>query len=94
MRGYFSCVKDTTASAARILYARDLDFLVVRGFALHEGKVASVLMVSQKQETDDDREPVQVVRYDGTIGGRVLPSEDCIEYTPSSATIDLWIAEL
>jgi hypothetical protein len=56
--------------------------------------VASVLMVSQKQETDDDREPVQVVRYDGTIGGRVLPSEDCIEYTPSSATIDLWIAEL
>jgi len=67
---------------------------MVRSFTLHEGKVASVLMVSQKQETDDDREPVQVVRYDRTIGGRVLPSEDCVEYTPSSATIDPWTAEL
>jgi hypothetical protein len=67
---------------------------MVWGFALHEGKVASVLMVSQKQENDDDREPVQVVRYDRTIGGRVLPSEDCVEYTPSSATLDLWTAEL
>ena len=53
-----------------------------------------VLFVPHTQETSNDEDPVQVVRYDGTISGGVLPSEDCVEDTPSAPTIQFWVAKL
>jgi hypothetical protein len=51
-------------------------------------------IVPHGQETHDDSNPVYVVRYDGSVGGRVLPAEDGIEDTPSAASIEFWIAKL
>jgi hypothetical protein len=50
--------------------------------------------VSHGQETQDDCNPVHVIRDDGAVGGRVLPAKHGVEDTPSSTTIELWIAEL
>lgn len=58
-------MEGTGASAAGIFYTRDFSFLlVVRVLALQERKMTSVLLVSHSQEADDDKDPVQVVRYD------------------------------
>lgn len=51
--------------------------------------MASLFLVPQQDETGNDRDPIHIVRYDGSISGRILPPENCIEYSPPSATIDL-----
>lgn len=56
---------------------------------LHQWPVASLFLVPQQDETGNDRDPIHIVRYDGSISGRILPPENCIEYSPPSATIDI-----
>jgi hypothetical protein len=56
--------------------------------------VATRLVVTQSQKTDDDSEPIEIIRDDGAIGSRVSPAEDRVEDTPSSAAIDFWVAAL
>lgn len=71
-----------------------LSFGVDWFFALSEWKMACIFLVPHSEKAYDDNKPVQVVRYDGAISGRVLPSKECIEDAPSAATIELWVAKL
>lgn len=53
-----------------------------------------LLIVPHRKKCEDDDEPVKVVRDDGAISCRVLPTEQGIEYTPSTAAILLSITAL
>ena len=64
------------------------------GFLLHQWPVTLLLVVAHCEEGNDDCNPVEVVREDRTVGRRILPSENCVENSPSSATIHLGIAAL
>jgi len=77
-----------------LLYTRGIHLWVIGVLTLHKGKVASVLLVSHKEEAGHHNEPVQVVRYDGTISSRVLPSEDCVEDAPSASAVEFRVAKL
>lgn len=50
--------------------------------------------VAHEEETDDDNDPVDVVRNDGSVRGRVLPAEDGVEDTPAAASVEFWVAVL
>lgn len=59
-----------------------------RGFlGLHEWEVAFLFLVAHEKEADDHGDPVHIVRDDRTVRGGVLPSENGVEDTPSTATI-------
>ena len=68
--------------------------LSLLGLALEQGVVALDLAESKDKESADDEDPVQVVRDDGAVGGRVGPAEDGVEETPSAAAVDLRAAAL
>ena len=51
-------------------------------------------MKSHRNEAEDDRDPIQIVRDDGTICRRILPAEKCVEDSPSSSTIQAWTTAL
>ena len=53
-----------------------------RGLGLHEGPPAMGLVEPHDDETDHDADPVQVVRDDGAISGRVGPAQDGVEDAP------------
>ena len=63
-------------------------------FALHQRPVTLLLIIAHCEEGNDDCNPIKIVRQDGTKSGRVLPSENGVEDSPSSATIDFGIAAL
>lgn len=56
--------------------------------------VARNLIVSHYNKPNDDTKPVQVVRDHGTIGSTIGPSEDSVENTPATTTIQFRIAIL
>ena len=49
---------------------------------------------SQRREGSHDAHPVRVVGNDGTVRGRVGPSQDGVEETPASASVELRAAAL
>jgi hypothetical protein len=49
---------------------------------------------SKSQESNDDGDPVKVVREHGTVGGGVGPSEQGVENAPSAAAVQLGVAAL
>ena len=54
-----------------------------RGLGLHEGPAAVGLVEPHDDETDHDADPVQVVRDDRAISGRVSPAQDGVEDAPA-----------
>lgn len=56
--------------------------------------MARFLAVPQHTETDNNGNPVQVVRDNGTNCCRVLPAKEGIEDSPPSTTADLGITAL
>jgi len=56
--------------------------------------VAVLFVVAEGEEADDDHEPVEVVREDGTDCGGVFPAEDGVEDAPAAATVDFGVAAL
>lgn len=55
------------------------------GLGLHEGVAASGLVEAHNDEAGHDKDPVDVVGDDRAVGGRVGPSKDGVEDTPSLA---------
>ena len=53
-----------------------------------------LFLVSKKEESDYDNNPIQIVRDDGTIGCRILPAKEGIKDTPSTTAAYFWIATL
>ena len=51
-----------------------------------------LLAVPHAGKDDDDAKPVQVVREDRAIGGRVLPAEDGVEDPPAATAVQLRVA--
>ena len=56
--------------------------------------MAVLFVVAEGEEADDDHEPVEVVREDGTDCGGVFPAEDGVEDAPAAATVDFGVAAL
>jgi hypothetical protein len=54
-----------------------------RGLGLREGPAAVGLVEPHDDETEHDADPVQVVRDDRAISGRVGPAQDGVEDTPA-----------
>lgn len=52
------------------------------------------LLEAQRDKHADDKEPVQVVRDDGPVGGRVGPAEDGVEDAPAAVGGAAWLAAL
>jgi len=52
------------------------------------------LAVAHGEKSDDDGPPVDVVRDDGAVGGRVLPAQEAVEDSPAAAAVDIWAAAL
>ena len=46
------------------------------------------LAVSHDEERDDDADPVQVVRDDRAVGGRVCPAKEGVEEAPAVAAVE------
>lgn len=51
---------------------------------LEEGVVALGLLEAHGGEAGHDKEPIEVVRDDGAVGGRVLPAENGVEDAPAA----------
>lgn len=56
--------------------------------------MARGLLISHDEEANDDCNPIHIVRDDGAVCRRVLPSEYCIEDTPSTTAIKFRVAEI
>ena len=52
------------------------------------------LIETHGEESDDDGDPIEIVRKNGAVGRRVLPPEQGVEDSPSSTAVDLGIAAL
>lgn len=52
------------------------------------------LIISHCEEGDDDCNPIEVVREDRAVSCTVFPTEEGVEDSPSSATVNLGIAAL
>ena len=52
------------------------------------------LLVSHRNEDDDNDNPIEIVGKDGSVRGGILPTEECIEDAPTSTTTDLRTAAL
>lgn len=61
---------------------------------LHHGPMAIFFIVTHGQEDDDYNEPEDIVRNDGSVCGRILPAEDGVKDSPSTTSIDVWVASL
>jgi hypothetical protein len=85
----FCCLMIPLLDGLSSFERRSLGFL-----CLHQWEMACGLLVAHDEEANDDRDPVDVVRDNGTVCCRVLPSEDCVEDTPSSTTIEFRVAEV
>lgn len=76
-----------TANKVVGLGSRELLFLE----AANERNFATTLLnVAKTKEDANDEDPVDVVRNDGAVGGRVLPSEKGVENFPT--VVSLWVA--
>ena len=76
-----------TTAVARLLFGRGSS-----GF--HQWPVTFLLVVAHYKEGNNDGNPIEVIREDRAIGCGVLPPEQRVEDSPSSATVDLCIAAL
>lgn len=56
--------------------------------------MAVCLTKPQHQKSSNDRDPVDIVRNDGAIGGRVVPTKESVENTPATSTVELRTAAL
>ena len=72
--------------------------LDARGFGallrLEERPVSLDLAISHGDKPEHDSDPVDVVRDDRAVRGRVGPSQDGVEETPASASVELRAAAL
>lgn len=53
-----------------------------------------LLVVYHCQKYDDDRQPVHVIGYDGSVSGRVRPTEERVKDTPTTISVDIRAAAL
>lgn len=51
-------------------------------------------MECHDEESSNDENPVNVVRDDRTVGGRVVPAEYGVEEAPAAAAVEFWTAAL
>lgn len=52
------------------------------------------LLVPHGNEGSDDRDPVKAIGYDRAVGGRVVPAQDSLEYSPATAAVQIRRAAL
>lgn len=64
------------------------------GLGLQEGEVALCLLVAHQDEADNNGNPVDVVGDYGAIGCTVLPAEDGVKDTPSTASVEFGVTVL
>lgn len=51
-----------------------------------------VLLVPHQHKPQDHREPIEIIREDGTIGSGIGPAQDGIKYPPSTTAALQWTA--
>jgi hypothetical protein len=56
--------------------------------------VSLLLIVDHRCVGDDDSNPVEVIREDGSIGGGVLPAEKGVEDAPAAAPVQFGVTAL
>lgn len=56
--------------------------------------MAICLAEPQHQESSDDCDPVDIVRNDGAISGRVVPTKESVKDAPAASTVELRAAAL
>jgi hypothetical protein len=56
--------------------------------------MAVILLVCHRGELRNDKDPVQVVCENRSIRGRIVPSDNSIQNSPASTTVELRIAAL
>lgn len=56
--------------------------------------MALSFIVSHHKESNDDCNPIAVIRNDGAVCCRVLPAENGVEDTPSATAVKFWVTEL
>lgn len=71
-----------------------LILVLVLALALQQRPVSVILLIGHGRELSDNKDPVQVVRKNGTVCGRVVPAQDGVEDGPASSTIELRVAAL
>lgn len=67
---------------------------VLSSLARHQRPVTFHLTVPHDEKRDDDTQPVQVIREDGAIRGRVCPAEDGVEEAPAATAVVVGAAAL
>ena len=90
--GRLFCLFAVTITAFRTV-AQVLHIGLTR-LGFHEWEMALRFLEPHQQEADDHDNPIHVVRDDGAVGCRVLPTEEGVEDTPSSAAVQLWVTIL
>lgn len=70
------------------------DRLVGLLLGLHERPPTLDLLEAQQEQPRHNADPVDVVRDDGTICGRIIPAKDGIQNSPAAATVELGVAAL
>jgi hypothetical protein len=56
--------------------------------------VAFPLVVAHADDAEDNKDPVQVVRDDGPVCCRILPTEEMVEDSPAAAAVSIGITTL
>lgn len=87
-------VQDFFNQASTLTASLALTFRVglVLRLGLEHRPVAVVFIVLHCHEPTNNHDPVNVVRYDCSVGCRVGPAEQSIKNTPSPSTIEFWTA--
>lgn len=67
---------------------------LVSRLGLHQRPVTLDLVESESGEPRHDSDPVNIIRDDGSVGGRVVPTEDCVQKAPAAAAVQLRAAAL
>ena len=52
------------------------------------------LIISHGQKSQDDSNPVNIIRDNRTVRGRVLPAKDSVENAPSATAVEFGVAKL
>jgi hypothetical protein len=92
--GFVFQSQEDPAATSTLTSANPLVIWLVCGLGFPERPMAGNLLVSHQSKADHDSDPVQVVWDYRAVRCWILPAKYSIEYTPSTTTIEFWIAEL
>lgn len=71
-----------------------LVLVLVLALALQQRPVSVILLVGHGRELSNHKDPVQVVRKNGTVCGRVVPAQDGVEDGPAASAVKLRVTAL